>query len=116
MNFQWSFFEFTNTDCQNVGMAIKATPTLEVFRLRESKVSNEQARVLVLHLLDHPGLTLLGMEALPWCFYSVVVVVVVVAAAVLKKIFCIPLNHQIVATVVVDKKQQNSNWQINQDL
>ena len=98
-----------------MGMAIKATPTLEVFRLRESKVSNEQARVLVLHLLDHPGLTLLGMEALPWCFYSVVVVVVV-AAAVLKKIFCIPLNHQIVATVVVDKKQQNSNWQINQDL
>ena len=60
MNFQWSFFEFTCSDCQNVGIAIKATPSLEVFRLRESKVSNEQTRILVSHLLDHPGLRLLG--------------------------------------------------------
>ena len=60
MNFQWNLFEFTAADCQLLGKALQATPTLKVFRLRESKVSTERGRVLVAHLLDHPSLQTLG--------------------------------------------------------
>lgn len=60
MNFQWNLFEFTITDCQLLSKALKATPTLEIFRLRESKVDNERGRVLIAHLLDHPALRILG--------------------------------------------------------
>ena len=77
MNFQWILFEFTAADCQLLGKALQATPTLEVFRLRESKVSNERGRVLVAHLLDHPSLQTLGefvpmlSEFTALCFRSV---------------------------------------------
>ena len=60
MNFRWNLFEFTSTDCQLLGKALKATPTLQVFGLRESKVNNERARLLISHLLDHPSLCTLG--------------------------------------------------------
>jgi Ran GTPase-activating protein (RanGAP) involved in mRNA processing and transport len=61
MNFKWNLFDFTLTDCQLLGKALKATPTLLVFRLRESKVGNERGRMLISHLLDHPSLRTLGM-------------------------------------------------------
>ena len=61
MNFQWNLFEFTSTDCQLLGKALQATPTLQVFRLREAKVNNERGRMLISHLLDHPSLRTLGL-------------------------------------------------------
>lgn len=60
MNFQWDLFEFTANDCQLLGKALKATPTLQVFRLRETKVNNERGRMLLAHLIDHPSLHTLG--------------------------------------------------------
>lgn len=60
MNFKWNLFDFTPVDCQLLGKALKVTPTLQVFRLRESKVNNERGRVLISHLLDHPSLQTLG--------------------------------------------------------
>lgn len=66
MNFQWNLFEFTSTDCQLLAKALKATPTLKIFRLREAKVNNDRARILIAHLLDHPSMHILGM-ALAGC-------------------------------------------------
>ena len=60
MNFAWSLFEFTMVDCQLLAKALKATPTLKVLRLTESKATDERGRLLVAHLLDHPSIHTLG--------------------------------------------------------
>ena len=60
MNFAWSLFEFTPVDCQLLAKALKATPTLKVLRLTQSKATDERGRLLVAHLLDHPALHTLG--------------------------------------------------------
>ena len=60
MNFAWSLFEFTMVDCQLLAKALKATPTLKVLRLTQSKATDERGRLLVAHLLDHPSLHTLG--------------------------------------------------------
>ena len=60
MNFAWSLFEFTMADCQLLAKALKATPTLKVLRLTQSKATDERGRLLVAHLLDHPSLHTLG--------------------------------------------------------
>ena len=60
MNFAWSLFEFTMVDCQLLAKALKATPTLKVLRLTQSKATDERGRLLVAHLRDHPSLHTLG--------------------------------------------------------
>lgn len=60
MNFEWSLFEFTPRDCQLLAKGLKATPTLKIFRLNRSKVGDQQGRIIVSHLLDHPSLCTLG--------------------------------------------------------
>ena len=60
MNFEWGLFQFTMTDCRNLVNALKATPTLHTLRLTSSKIGEEEGRILVKGLLEHPGLTVLG--------------------------------------------------------
>ena len=60
MNFEWGLFQFTMTDCKNLVKGLKATPTLHTLRVTSSKMEEEEGRVLVKGLLEHPGLTVLG--------------------------------------------------------
>ncbi|XP_018599236.2 dynein regulatory complex subunit 5 isoform X1 [Scleropages formosus] len=56
MNFEWNLFEFTHRDCQALAEALKSCKSLKVFRIHQSKVSDEKCRTLVSKLLDHPSL------------------------------------------------------------
>ena len=60
MNFEWSLFEFTKNDCLNLAKFVKGCSQLRVLRVRRSKITDERARLLISHLLDHPGLQILG--------------------------------------------------------
>ena len=62
MNFEWGLFNFTDEDCRKLAAAIKATKHLRVLRIHHSKVEDKKARLLVSHLLDHPGLQTLGKK------------------------------------------------------
>ena len=62
MNFEWGLFQFTMTDCKNLVRGLKATPTLRTLRITSSKMGEEEGRVLVKGLLEHPGLALLGIH------------------------------------------------------
>lgn len=61
MNFDWGLFQFTMTDCKNLVKGLKAKPTLHTLKIASSKVGEEEGRVLVKALLEHPGLTVLGI-------------------------------------------------------
>ena len=60
MNFEWSLFHFTPNDCKNLCQAVKSSKQLTVLRLHHSQVSDDQARLLISYLLDHPILRELG--------------------------------------------------------
>ena len=62
MNFEWGLFQFTMTDCKNFVHGLKATPTLCTLRITSSKIEEEEGRVLVKGLLEHPGLNVLGIH------------------------------------------------------
>ncbi|KAK6997922.1 T-complex-associated testis-expressed protein 1 [Biomphalaria glabrata] len=62
MNFEWNFFQFTAKDCLQLSECIAGLPNLKVFRLHKSKVDDEKARVLISHILDHPGLVELDLS------------------------------------------------------
>ncbi|XP_003383294.1 PREDICTED: T-complex-associated testis-expressed protein 1-like [Amphimedon queenslandica] len=62
MNFEWGLFNFTDEDCRKLAAAIKATKHLRILRIHHSKVEDKKARLLVSHLLDHPGLQTLDMS------------------------------------------------------
>ncbi|XP_043074549.1 dynein regulatory complex subunit 5 [Puntigrus tetrazona] len=56
MNFEWNLFEFTFRDCESLAKALNSCKTLQVLRIRRSKVDNEKCCLLVSQLLDHPSL------------------------------------------------------------
>ena len=60
MNFEWDLFQFTRTDCLSLAQAVKASPHLHLLHLHRSKLSDESGRLLLAHLLNHPGLHVLG--------------------------------------------------------
>lgn len=70
MNFEWSLFEFTTKDSQLLAKGLKATPTLQIFRLNRSKVDDQKGRLIISHLLDHPSLTVLGEYHYDTCHYK----------------------------------------------
>jgi hypothetical protein len=61
MNFEWSLFEFTRTDCVNLAKAVQ-TSRLTTLRLHRSQVDDTKGRILLSHLLDHPTLTTLDLS------------------------------------------------------
>lgn len=62
MNFEWNLFNFTARDCLLLAQCVAATKGLKVFRLHRSKVDDDKVRVLISHILDHPGLTELDLS------------------------------------------------------
>lgn len=60
MNFEWMLFQFTPTDCKNLCQAVKSSKQLTVLRLHHSQVADDQARLLISYLLEHPVLRELG--------------------------------------------------------
>ena len=62
MNFEWNLFQFTARDCLLLAKCIAACKTLKVFRLHQSKVDDDKVRVLISHILDHPGLIELDLS------------------------------------------------------
>ncbi len=62
MNFEWNLFQFTARDCLLLAKCITQCKTLKVFRLHRSKVDDDKVRVLISHILDHPGLTELDLS------------------------------------------------------
>ena len=62
MNFEWNLFQFTARDCLQLAQCITACKHLKVFRLHRSKVDDDKVRVLISHILDHPGLTELDLS------------------------------------------------------
>ena len=73
MNFEWMLFRFTSTDCKNLCQAVKSSKQLTVLRLHHSQVADDQARLLISYLLDHPVLRELGRHgccsiATPMCY------------------------------------------------
>ena len=60
MNFEWMLFHFTPNDCKSLCQAVKSSKQLTVLRLHHSQVSDDQARLLISYLLDHPVLRELG--------------------------------------------------------
>ncbi|XP_042189411.1 dynein regulatory complex subunit 5 [Callorhinchus milii] len=62
MNFEWSIFEFTNTDCRLLAKAIKACISLKVLKLTRNKIDDDKLRVLIKHMLDHPSLMELDLS------------------------------------------------------
>lgn len=62
MNFEWNLFNFTARDCLQLAQCVAACKHLQVFRLHRSKVDDEKVRVLISHILDHPGLTDLDLS------------------------------------------------------
>ena len=72
MNFEWGLFQFTMTDCKNLVRGLKVTPTLRTLRITSSKMGEEEGRVLVKGLLEHPGLTVLGTHTSMYMHISLV--------------------------------------------
>ena len=64
MNFEWDLFQFTRADCLSLSQAVKAAPHLYHLHLHRSKLSDDSGRVLISHLLDHPGLRVLSESCL----------------------------------------------------
>lgn len=62
MNFEWNLFNFTARDCLLLAQCVAAAKGLKVFRLHRSKVDDDKVRVLISHMLDHPGLTELDLS------------------------------------------------------
>ena len=62
MNFEWNLFQFTARDCLLLAKCIAQCKTLKVFRLHRSKVDDDKIRVLISHILDHPGLVELDLS------------------------------------------------------
>ncbi|NWV43883.1 DRC5 protein, partial [Grantiella picta] len=62
MNFEWSLFKFTEQDCSNLAAAVKMCHNLKVFKLTQSKVSDDQTKLLAHNLLDHPCLLELDLS------------------------------------------------------
>ena len=62
MNFDWNLFQFTARDCLYLAKCIANCKQLEVFRLHRSKVDDDKVRVLISHILDHPGLIELDLS------------------------------------------------------
>lgn len=56
MNFTWTMFQFTKTDCQRLSEAIQVCKTLRVLHIHRSKIDDEKTRMLMYHLLDHPSI------------------------------------------------------------
>ena len=62
MNFEWHLFQFTAKDCLQLAQCLAAYKTLKVLHLCRSKVDDEKVRVLIKHILEHPGLTELDLS------------------------------------------------------
>ncbi|XP_072163014.1 dynein regulatory complex subunit 5-like [Diadema setosum] len=62
MNFEWNLFQFTARDCMLLSKCIKRCSHLKKFQLHRSKVDDDKARVLIAHILDHPGLEELDLS------------------------------------------------------
>lgn len=62
MNFEWNLFQFTARDCLQLSQCVAACKTLKVFRLHRSKVDDDKVRVLISHILNHPGLVELDLS------------------------------------------------------
>ncbi|NWV85398.1 DRC5 protein, partial [Dasyornis broadbenti] len=62
MNFEWSLFNFTEQDCSNLAAAVKMCRNLKVFKLTQSKVNDDQTKLLSRNLLDHPCLLELDLS------------------------------------------------------
>ncbi|XP_051880921.1 dynein regulatory complex subunit 5 [Pristis pectinata] len=62
MNFQWNIFQFTYQDCFSLAKAIHACKSLKVLRLPRNRIDDEQLRVLVKYLLNHPSLMELDLS------------------------------------------------------
>ncbi len=62
MNFEWNLFQFTARDCLLLAKCIASCKALKVFRLHRSKVDDDKVRVLISHILDHPGLIELDLS------------------------------------------------------
>lgn len=61
MNFEWNLFQFTARDCLLLAKQIAACKRLKVFKLHRSKVDDDKVRVLISHILDHPGMVQLDL-------------------------------------------------------
>lgn len=62
MNFEWNLFQFTARDCLQLAQCVASCKTLKVFQLHRSKVDDDKLRVLICHILDHPGLVELDLS------------------------------------------------------
>ncbi len=62
MNFEWNLFQFTARDCLLLAKCISNLKALKVFHLHRSKVDDDKVRVLISHLLDHPGIVELDLS------------------------------------------------------
>lgn len=62
MNFEWNLFQFTARDCLLLAKCVAACKSLKVLRLHRSKVDDDKVRVLISHILDHPGLVDLDLS------------------------------------------------------
>lgn len=62
MNFEWTLFQFTARDCLQLAQCVASCKQLKVFKLHRSKVDDDKVRVLISHILDHPGLTELDLS------------------------------------------------------
>ncbi|XP_067939661.1 dynein regulatory complex subunit 5-like [Watersipora subatra] len=62
MNFEWNLFQFTARDCQQLSKCIASTKHLTSLSITRSKVDDDKIRVMISHILDHPGLTELDVS------------------------------------------------------
>lgn len=62
MNFEWNLFKFTARDCLQLAQCVAACKQLKVFHLSRSTLDDDKTRVLISHILDHPGLTTLDLS------------------------------------------------------
>lgn len=56
MNFAWSLFRFSRTDCERLSAGIQRCACLRVLCLERSQVTDQLIRPLVAKILNHPGL------------------------------------------------------------
>jgi len=62
MNFEWNLFEFTHKDCSLLAKALKSWGKLREFRLLNSKVDDNKARMMISHIINHPSLQVLDFS------------------------------------------------------
>lgn len=62
MNFEWSLFEFTIRDCNQLANSVSRCQNLRILSLHQSKVDDEKVRILIRRLLDHPALVELDLS------------------------------------------------------